>query len=260
MVSISKISIAQWDQYFAQWEGKPGSMLVKMDLLDQAPKSDYPYLIAVGVTFDDCTEDGMPSNLIYPQLTALSEKLESYVSIQYDALLVGTFTHDCSRMDYFYAKDTLTVNEFLGTFFKTNGIEFVPLIYMSRDEDWQYYKEVIYPDDYLMEYMMNRKLIEELVTKGDDISKARKIEHWAYFNTAEERDRYRMIVLERGFKEEGTGKLNADERPYFYHFSRRDKPEIEYISELTEKLQMEAGKLGGHYDGWECELVNKKKP
>jgi uncharacterized protein (TIGR01619 family) len=252
--------MAQWDQYFAQWEGKPGSMLVKMDLMDQAPKAEYPFLIAVGVQYDDCNKEGMPSNLIYNQLTSLSDKLESYISIQYDALLVGTFTHDCSRVDYFYASDTLTVSEFLTTFFKTNGTDFVPLISMTRDDEWRYYKDVIYPDDYLMEYMMNRRLIEELVAKGDDITKARRIDHWAYFQSDVERDQYRIIVLERGFKEESQGKLNVEERPYFYHFSRRDKPEIDYISELTNKLQLEASKLGGYYDGWECEAIKKKQP
>lgn len=251
---------AQWDQYFAQWEGKPGSMLVNMDLYDSSLQPSHPFLLAVGLAFQECTADGMPDSSTYQELVAISDKLEAYIDIQHESIIVGTFTHDCKRIDYYYTADSTGIREFVTQFFNNNATDYTPLIALSSDPEWSYYHDVIYPDAFLMEYMMNQRLIEDMARRGDDLGKSRRIHHWAYFDNIEDRGKFRLVVLERGFKEESVGQLNSSDKPYYYHFSRRDKPELQYISELTHKLQEEAQSLRGLYDGWECELVPKKNP
>ncbi len=246
----------QWEQYFAQWEGRPGSMLVDMGVRATAPLDDYPYLVSVGVAYEQCNDQGFPDTTTYQELTDISDKLFGYMDIQTTCRLVGTFTHDCRRLDYYYLKDTVAVRDFLIKFFSTNGEEYEALVNIKYDPEWNHYLNFIYPDLYIREYLMNADVINQLVAQGDDINKPRRIEHWAYFETEADRDRYRLIVLERGFKEETQGR-EGDQ--YYYHFSRRDHIEPEYITELTVHLQTEAQQLNGTYDGWES-VVKKEKP
>lgn len=251
---------AQWDQYFAQWEGKPGSMIVNMDYIDLLPQEDLPFLVSIGLAYDNCSNEGFPDTITYGQLTELSDKLEEYMNIQLTGSLVGTFTYDCRRMDYYYVKDTIGVRAFAESFFENNGIDFHPLISMAEDREWRYYQDVIYPDDYLLEYMMNAKVIDALIDQGINIQTPSLIQHWAYFKSEGARDRYRLIVLERGFKEENKDVDPLEEYPYTLQFSRRDKVEPDYITELTYNLQKEAKAIDGYYDGWEYEVPKLDKP
>ena len=229
-------------------------MIVNMDFIDDLPIVDLPFLVSIGLDFEQCTLDGFPDSLIYGPLTDLSDKLEEYMNIQLTGNLVGTFTHDCRRVDYYYLKDTIGVKTFVGNFFEQNGGDFQPMISMTYDADWTYYQDVIYPDEYLLEYMMNMKVIVRLVDQGINITSPSRIQHWAYFKSEGARDRYRIVVLERGFNEEGKEYYAEDEFPYSFQFSRKDKLEPDYISELTFNLQKEAKALDGFYDGWEYEI------
>ena len=247
----------QWEQYFSQYDGVPGSVLVDMSYDELVPIDQFTYVMSTGVQFEQCNEDGMPQSLVYEDLVQLSEKLEEYLAIQLTSRLVGTFTHQCKRVDFYYIKDTIGLNSFLTNFYEKNGEDYQAIISVSADPEWSVYKDFLYPDSYILEYMMNSKVIQELVENGDDIKRARRIDHWAYFPTELDRDQYRILVLERGFKEEELGHHSAEDLPYFIKFSRRDKLKVDYLTELTEILQRKAKELGGMYDGWESEVISK---
>lgn len=247
----------QWEQYFSQYDGVPGSVLVDMSYHELAPLEHFSYVVSTGVQFEQCNKDGLPESLIYEDLVRLSDKLEEYLAIQLTSRLVGTFTHQCKRVDFYYVKDTVGIRSFLTNFYEKNGVDYQAIISTSYDPDWDMYKAFLYPDSYILEYMMNSKVIQQLVENGDDIKRARRVDHWAYFSTDLDRDQYRLLVLERGFKVEDQGYYRGEELPYFIKFSRRDKLKIDYITELTEILQTKAMELRGAYDGWESEVVAK---
>ena len=231
-------------------------MLVDMSYKSAMDTVALPYLLAVGQQYTPCSDDGFPDTLTYQRLIELSDKLFAYLDIQTRCRLVGTFTHDCKRVDYYYLKDTIGIRQFIDVYLVKNESGYQPIMTLSADEDNEYYNDFIYPDLYIREYQANSQLISSLNTQGDDLNKSRKIYHWAYFDTDFERDQYRLIVLERGFKEEESGKQQGYQQPYFYHFSRRDKPNRDYMTELTVHLQQEAANLSGTYDGWECEVIS----
>lgn len=256
-IFFSTSAMGQWEQYFAKYDGATGSVLVDMSYAETAPVKGYEYVLTTGIEFKPCSEDGMPDSITYEGLSLMSDKLEQYLSIQLSSTLVGTFTHQCKRVDFYYVKDTIGLRAFLVNFYDKNSQGYRAISSMHHDPEWTTYFDFLYPDMYIIEYMMNSKIIRELFNQGDQLKKIRRIDHWAYFSEEPARDKFRLLVLERGFKVESMGKHRGEQMPYFIHFSRRDKPDIDYMTELTQILQSKANELGGAYDGWESEIVKQ---
>jgi hypothetical protein len=255
---LSNLAQSQWDQYLAQWDDKPGSMLVDLSYQEMIDSIQLPYLLGVGHQFSPCSIDGFPDTTVYEQLYKLSDKLFNYMDIQSTCKLVGTFTHDCTQVDYYYLKDSVGMRSFLKNYFTNEGSGFPPIVYLSYDPENEFYQNRIYPDIYITEYRQNTATVQTLIDAGDQIREPRKIDHWAYFGTDIERDRYSTFVLESGFQEEEKGFHRGERQPYFYHFSRVDNPTRDDITDITVILQTEAKALNGIYGGWECPIVNKE--
>lgn len=252
LFAISIDISAQWQQYSAQWEGRQGFMMYNAELTDTTYRADLPYLVSVGWIYKNCDEQGLPDALTHESLTSVSQRLEGLMDIQTTSTLAGSFLHDCHWYDYYYAKDTLALEAFLKRFFRTYESDYTPIISMVEDSDWSFYDDRIYPDAYLIEYGLNAHTLKNYAHLTTDGPIKERLHHWAYFDDPDARDQYRIIVLERGFKEEGSGRqVGAAPEPYYYHFSRRDKLEVKYLTELTTHLRTHAIDLGGTYDGWE---------
>jgi len=248
----------QWDQYLAQWEDKPGSMLVDLSYQEKIDSIQLPFLLSVGHQFTPCSDEGFPDTLVYERLYKLSDKLNNYMDIQATCKLVGTFTHDCTQIDYYYLKDSLGIRNFLHNYFANENSGFPPLVSIMHDPENQFYQDRIYPDIYITEYRQNTATIQTLIEAGDQINQARKIDHWAYFDTDIDRDRYSELILELGYKEEEKGFHRGEQQPYFYHFSKEDIPSRDNITEITVNLQSEAQELNGYYGGWECSVMTRE--
>ena len=169
-VFLSQLAWSQWDQYLALWDDKPGSMLVDLDYMEMIDSTQLPYLLGVGHQFAPCSTDGFPDTLVYEQLYKLSDKLHSYMDIQSTCKLVGTFTHNCQQVDYYYLKDTLGIRSFLDNYFLNEDSGFTSIISITHDPDNQHYTDVIFPDVYITEYRQNTSTIQSLINQGDDIN------------------------------------------------------------------------------------------
>jgi len=188
-------------------------------------------------------------------LYKLSDKLLNYLDIQATCKLVGTFTHDCTQVDYYYLKDSVGISSFLNNYFTNEGSGFLPIVSILHDPQNLFYQKRIYPDIYITEYRQNTATIQTLIEAGDQINQTRKIDHWAYFETDEERDSYSELILELGYKEEEKGYHRGEEQPFFFHFSKEDIPSRDNLTEITVYLQSEAQERNGFYGGWECPVV-----
>ena len=253
---LSHLAQSQWDQYMAQWEDKPGSMLVDLSYKEMIDSIQLPYLLGVGHQFTPCSSDGFPDTTVYERLYKLSDKLFNYMDIQATCKLVGTFTHNCTQVDYYYLKDSVGIRRFLNNYFANENSGYSPIVSISHDPKNEFYKNRIYPDIYISEYRQNTATVQSLIDAGDAITEPRKIDHWAYFDTDIDRDRYSAITVKLGFTEEEKGFHRGEQQPYFFHFSRVDSPLRDDITDITVNLQSEAKELNGIYAGWECPIVS----
>lgn len=250
-ILISSQMLAQWDQYSAKWEGKAGIATLNMDWKLFAPVEDLPYLLSTQHRINNCRTDGFADDLEFTIMENLSAEIEKKLSAAHRTEFVGTLTSDCIHRNYFYLGDTIGLRESMDHFIVNEKLLWFNII---EDVAWKGYLEFLFPSPYLYETMSNERVLRELVHEGVELNVYKPLKHYAGFISEKERNSFKSFVLEQNFKIESTDHEIELEHPYLLIFSRSDKLNLEWLSELTLKLSERATYLNGIYDGWEVEL------
>ncbi|MBB3697048.1 DUF695 domain-containing protein [Flammeovirga yaeyamensis] len=245
----------RWDVYMAQYENGPGSTILNMDLINSAPKKSLPYLVVTGVTTENCREDGFPQNDEFEKLHDVSDAVENKIQEVTTFEIVGTFTYQCERLDYVYVNDTTKIRQKLTEMYTSNFPEYEYYINIKIDEDWEAYLKFLYPNEETQEHMSNIKVVAKLAESGDNLEKARQVDHWLYFKDKKRRKLFTDAIIKEGFKIESQEKRIDLRLPYQLRISRTDYVSPNEINTLTLKLRKQAKEFNGEYDGWETFVV-----
>lgn len=255
---VAQITFSQdtnWDVYLAQFDKGPGSVSLNMDLIIEAPKGEFPFVVITGVTFSQCRDDGFPEDEEFKKLYAISDNVVELISSISESELVGTFTYQCQRLDYVYVRDTTNIRDKLESLYKSHYKSYKQYINIVHDKEWEAYTKFLYPNEEIQEYMSNEKVLVQLRTAGDKLNKARQIDHWLYFSSSNDRDAFTKYAQKEKFKIEGNNYLKDSELPYQLHISRVDNLDPQLINSLTLSLRKKAKEFKGEYDGWETFVV-----
>ncbi|HEV8507539.1 MAG TPA: DUF695 domain-containing protein [Chitinophagaceae bacterium] len=244
-----------WDTYMASYEKGPGSTLLDMSLKNIAPIRVLPFVLVTGVTFEKCTPEGFPQDDQFSDLYLVSDSVETSLSKTVGAKLVGTFTYQCQRLDYYYLSDTNAIRNSLVELYQKSFPHYTYYINIKADSAWTYYLDFLYPNEQIMEYMSNQKVVLQLLKQGDKLLKPRQVDHWLYFMSEKGRDNFITYAKDQNFKIEAKETIKDSELPYQLHISRTDKVDLSSITQLTLELRKMARKFNGDYDGWETFLV-----
>jgi hypothetical protein len=243
-----------WDVYMARYEKGVGSTLVDMSLKAEAPSAEFPYLVSTGVKFKDCL-DGMPSKIEFSSLHRISDSVQEIISKATGFKLAGTFTYQCQRKDYYYVSDTSGLRKKLELLYAGRFQSYEPLINIRIDSKWEAYLTFLYPNEETLEFMKNQKVILKLQEAGDNLTKARQIDHWIFFKSPGDRDCFESYARQNNFQVGEREKIDYAEYPFKLKISRIDKVDLQKISELSLSLRKQAIGCGGKYDGWETAVV-----
>jgi hypothetical protein len=244
-----------WEVYLAQYEKGAGSTLVNMSLKELAPIQTYPFLLKAGVRLAKCTPEGLPTKEEWDALHSISDKIKSTIEGLKQNKSAGTFSYQCSRMDYYYIKDTGNIRRYLEEAFKTNFPKYEYVIEIKNDPNWEAYLTFLYPNEETREYIGNEKVVLSLSKAGDDLSKPRQVDHWLYFKTEGDRESFLRYALQEKFKLEEKGIADKSALHFKLHLSRTDKVDIASISAVTIALRRKAKECNGEYDGWETFVI-----
>lgn len=256
IISTIKLSGQEdhWEVYMAQYEKGPGSTIVNMDLKKMAPDKGLPFLFSAGVFFTDCS-DGLPSVKELNVLNEISDSIVALVNRLIKNTLVGTFTYQCQRRDYFYVTDTAGLREQVTALIAKYFLSYKPAFNIQADKVWEAYLEFLYPSETIMEYIKNEKIVSQLEKAGDKLDKPRQVDHWLYFKTEADQNCFIKYAAQQHYKTEEKEKISSAAYPFKLHISRIDKVDISSISGITLTLEQEAKKCNGNYDGWETSVV-----
>lgn len=122
------------------------------------------------------------------------------------------------------------------------------------DPDWGYYREFLLPDAERRQWMGDRRITDLLRDEGDTLNTPRRVDHWAYFPTAEAAAGYTAEAKTIGFACEGA--IEEDEHASFRtQLYRDDSVELDHIHGVVVELSDLADRHGGYYDGWETYVL-----
>ena len=247
-----------WDVYMAQYEKGVGSTMINMSLKEVAPVKQIPYLLSTGVALIKCSPDGLPEKDEFDMLYKISDRIKYVLDSIKKNKFAGTFSYQCERNDYYYLTDTVGIRKVLESAYIAAFPKYKYSINIRKDEQWEAYLTFLYPNDETFEYMSNQKVILKLTEEGDDLAKPRQVDHWLYFKTAADRDKFIAYALKEKFKVESK-QFNKDlQLNYQLQISRIDNVNIDSISKITIELRKKAKELNGAYDGWETFVVKSK--
>lgn len=249
-----------WDIYLAQYDEGVGSTTLNMDRINTAPVKDLPFIVITGVTSTNCPRDGLPEKKELEKLQRTDDDLNATVALVTKAELVGTFTCQCERLAYFYVRDTLNIRDKLVRLYEGKYKSYVSYyIGIESDPAWETYLNFLYPNEEVLDYMSNEKVLAQLAEAGDKLDKARNVDHWLYFKSKNDRDAFIKYAEKEGFKVESAEyvKEAGGGRPYQLRMSKVGLVDIASISVLGIELKKKAREFGGDYDGWETVVVKE---
>lgn len=253
---LGKGQADQWDNYVMSVNNKPVSIVVNLGLKDVAPSKERPYAIILRLTYPEMDEKGFPTVEMADDLNKLESALEASLLRNNGAWYAGRFTQRGLREFYFYALDTVGYLRACAMVLSQYP-KFPWLVKAVYDKGWTNYFEVLYPRDEEREKMENRKIIDELVRKGDATDRSRPIDHTLFFKSDWHRKEFLKQLDEPGFKviDMPVERSQNTEMGFKLVLRRDDKPEIYFMNALTIRLSQLAAKHGGKYDGWSTYVV-----
>lgn len=169
-----------WDNYIAAYENnKPGSTTVRMDLIEGAPIDEYPMVLITGISYESSRADGFPEkDSTFDLLHQVGGDLVNFLSERCEFIHVGSFMYDLERLEYFAIKEEGKIKSDLEEFYKVKYPKKKYYINVKKDSLWSYYRDFLYPNEETQHYMSIEKILMNLREAGDDLSEARRTDHW----------------------------------------------------------------------------------
>lgn len=243
-----------WDFYFCNVNSVLSSIMVNLGANRYAPLSEKPWLLWVWVQMRAPRDDGLSSEGEAPKLYEIENALSGSLS-ESGAELVGRITGDNRREFYFYSPDPGSLEMAL------DGARHAFPDYLfecgtRNDPDWRQYHAVLYPSDVEMQRIQNRRVVNELEERGDDLSIPRIVDHTIYFKSPADRRAFASAAVAAGFTVQSESDFGPEEaaRRYFLNLVRADPATLEHIDEVVLQLVELAQRYDADYDGWGCEV------
>ena len=246
-----------WDVYMAQYDNAPGSTVLNMSVKKNAPDRRLPFICITGVKFSDCNPDGLPNESALQDLYKIADSVKSDIDRRVKNNMVGSFTYQCERLDYFYVDDTTGLRKLLLQLYLKYFPGYAPYINIKEDRKWEAYLNFLYPNEETFEFMQNQKVVMQLEKAGDKLDKERQVDHWLYFNTEQDRDCFIAFASKQNYKVEAKEKTKEADHSFKLQISKTDKVGLALISKTTLELRRQAFKCSGRYDGWETFVIKE---
>lgn len=244
-----------WNVYLADYDGKVGSTVLNMSIVNRAPVKSLPYLIVTGINPKEIEDSGLPTKDEFVQQYAFSDGLDTFLLKQPTNELVGIFTSNGERLHYIYVADTLGLRNKIMDFYANKYPSYSYYLSIKKDAEWKAYLEFLYPNDYTLEYMDNQFVVDNLIKNADKLDQAREVNFWAYFKTKGDRAKYISYLKANGFSVEEEDKDKNFDLPYTLRFSKTMAMDITKLTDITFELRKKAKENNGEYDGWETMVV-----
>lgn len=217
---------------------------VDVALYEDAPRENAPFLLWIFVNVTDNENK---------KFTSFRNDLIDTLYSSLGALYAGTIIKEGWYEIYFYASSPKSHSNLTAQVIHKH----YPYPYecsASRDTKWGFYFERLYPSAHAALKIQNRHTIDALLGAGDDLSLAREVEHYLFFQTKSSMERAIANLQPHGFVLKET--VTDDESDYSYGavLIKQEAITPEQVEDTTSILFDISIQEYGHYEGWSTVL------
>ncbi len=247
-----------WDSYHTLVDGAPAAITLDFAVSELAPLADRPGLLAVLIHMNDPGEHGLGDGYDPEALRHVEQQIVYAFEEKIDARFVGRIRSQGVWQLYFYAQEGEEIEK-KATQLLSGFSGWEQELHIRTDPEWELYFELLYPRRERLQWIRNRKFCEILAGEGDLLIVPRRVDHYAYFTNAEDRERFIQKVKEEDYDiEELVDDLDEEDFTHRVQFYRTDSIELELIHEEVMKLVELAADFDGIYDDWETSVITSK--
>jgi hypothetical protein len=238
-----------WDFYFCALDDQPASIALDLGYVQRGPDQARPTLLSVRVRLRSPRPDGLTDGAESDDLNALEDRVTERLAIRCDAVAVGRLTTAGRREFFFYggsaAELAAAVEEAAG-----DG-PYAPLFRAEADADWRFFFDVLAPGEREWQWMLDRRVVDQLRAHGDHLEAVRPVDHFVDLPDAAARDAFEAAVADDGFA------ISRAREGFGLRLQRPDAVRLDLIHPVTWALGELARRLGGAYDGWGAPLADR---
>ena len=246
-----------WESYLKPIEGHKAMISFNAGVADSVPNPEYMYVGFVKVKLNDPNEDGLVTKEEADDVGFIEDRLEMESLRWRSGKYIGRIiTQGEVNFIYYLKMDFEWSNtvESAMSHFNEYKYEFGSRI----DMEWEVYQKLLFPTIREWQIIANHHSCNGLKEQGDTLEVKRAIEHKAYFEDEESRNKFVSIIESKGFHKQNTMEVPfRGKTMYGVQFYRKNRPHYYEIDTITMEIIDMSESLGGMYDGWECSLVKE---
>jgi regulator of RNase E activity RraB len=212
---------------------------VELDLIEEAPQEERPWLLWLFVKAQSVTDE----------LEAFSNDLITSLNASLGAVFAGRVMKEGWAEFYFYASHAKRFENISSEVMSNHG-GYVYERGSSRDSKWEMYSDNLFPDPYALLSIQNRHTISALLEAGDDLTREREVEHYLFFQTKTSMERTVAQLASHSYSPKEY--VNDEESDYAYGviLVKNEAITPEIVSDTTTSLYESAIQEHGIYEGW----------
>jgi hypothetical protein len=164
------------------------SIIVDLGLREIAPIKERPFCMRIDIIMNSPDKHGMISPEEFETLSAMDDAFESGLAV-HGVSYAGRVSARGKISVYLYVSDPGRIEGSLSAVMA----QFPPYKYeqkVDREDDWNSYFHILYPEPIELQTLHNSMLIGNLRKQGDKLEKARPVDHWIYFSSEADRERF----------------------------------------------------------------------
>ncbi len=240
----------QWDAYMSSWNGKPESILVDMAQMTTAPNKLMPWLVITGPVVEDCGgKDGIPTPAVLNEMEKILDATSSMLSGATARKLVGTVTRNCTRLNYYYVRDTMAVRHAINRLYTNTFAGYKYELKIKHDPDWKIYRSFLYPDSATQSWMACVKQLSA-IRETNPMGTKQTVFFDLFFPNAAARNEFAMAAERVGYKKEGETVVQGIAPLYEITLSRITTLSVDSLLADEALLKNVAAPVAGHFRNW----------
>lgn len=245
----------RWENYVKEFENGVKGYTVRMDLIEYAPIAGFPTLLKVTNNYTEKRNDGFPTEQAFDELSQVTLGLLLSLNGKISFVYAGSTTYDGASTEFIYIEETKDLVSLVEDFYSKNHPTVKHDVSVSQDIIWKSYKDDLFPNNQILHFINDKRVIQNLIDSGDDVTVPRAVDHWIFFKTKEDMNSFGDRIQEFKFFVKSIDNFDNAEWPIQLVIFREDAVDLENISEITSALRNLASENNGIYDGWGTNLV-----